>query len=529
MKKTICLFLCVVIAAMLSGCKSGGGKNTPSADTVSEKNGRKDISLLYCRSDSFNPYSASTEINRELCKLLYEPLVKTDNNYVSQLRLAKTADLNGSECKIRLKSAVFSDGSAVTANDVIYSYNLAKASATVYAARFYEVKSIVAEGSDTVVFSLTRNDPYFLNLIDFPIIKEGSDKGTDSDGVNVPPVGCGRYVIADDKTSFELNSRFYGEKGEISKIKLIDAPDSDSVSHYVEVGAASIYYADLSDGNIVRMSGKRTDVNINSLVFIGINSGYGDLAGKYMRYAISSALDRQQICSNAYYNNAAPANGFFNPSLKDGLATQSLKSVQDIEISIENLDKIGYNRVASDGRRINAAGSAPSYTLLVNRENSSRVRAAQLIAKQLSAVGIGISVVEKNYEEYTSLLASGNFQLYIGEMNILPNMDISQLVLPGGSAAYGVGKEPPSVSEDGTVLPSPSEICSAAISNFYSGNASLSDVAGNLLTEMPQIPILYRKGILFYDSGIESGVKASQSDIYYSIENYKLTQMSPAS
>lgn len=521
MRRIACFFLCVVVTLAFSGCKEGGKGNNSASGAETAENGKNDISLLYCRSDSFNPYTASTELNRELCKLLYEPLAKTDNNYASHLRLAKTADLNGNECKITLKAAVFSDGSPVTATDVVYSYRLAKASNTVYASRLYEVKSVSAVGEDTVIFSLTRGDPYFLNLIDFPIIKEGSDKGTDSDGINIPPIGCGRYVIGEDKASFKLNELFYGDKGEISVIRLIDAPDSDSVSHYVEVGAASIYYADLSDGSIVRMSGKRTDVNINSLVYIGINSGYGDLAGKYMRYAISSAIDRAQLCSNAYYNNATPANGFFNPALKDGIATQSLKSSQDIEISVENLDKIGYNKVTSDGRRVNASGTAVSYTLLVNSENSSRVAAAKLIAKQLAAVGISITVVEKSYSEYISLLASGNFQLYIGEISILPNMDISQLVLAGGSAAYGVGNEPVSTLEDGTLLPTSSEICSAAVNNFYSGNASLSDLAGNLLTEMPQIPILYRKEILFYDSDIKSGVKASQSDIYFSIESYK--------
>ena len=36
----------------------------------------------------------------------------------------------------------------------------------------------------------------------------------------------------------------------IREIRLINAPDSEAVGHYVEIGAADMYYSDISDGNI---------------------------------------------------------------------------------------------------------------------------------------------------------------------------------------------------------------------------------------------------------------------------------------
>ena len=59
-----------------------------------------------------------------------------------------------------------------------------------------------------------------------------------------------------------------------------------------------------------------------------------------------------------------------------------------------------------------------------------------------------------------------------------------------------------------------------AIDNFYNGVALLSDVAATLLTEMPQIPVCYRRGLLFYNSSISGDVEVSQSDIYFSFEEY---------
>lgn len=521
LKRFICVFLAVLSLLSLCSCgkkQKNEGTNTQKPSNATVKN---EINLLYCKADSFNPYTAVSKINRELSKLIFEPLVKTNNDFEPIFRLAKSANLGDKTCTVELKSALFTDGSYVTANDIIYSYNAAKASATNYAHKLYEITKVEALNDKTVVFHLTKNDPYFLNLIDFPIIKAESDKIVDSDGVTAAPIGCGRYLLSENNTVLSYNKDFYGKKPLIKKIILIDAPDEASVSHYVEVGATNIYYTDLANGEIVRMSGKKADVNLNNLVYIGINSSYAELSNKYIRYAISSAINRSEICSNAYYNNAEPATGFYNPVFKDANATQSLNSKANLQITVENLEKIGYNRIANDGSRVNANGKRPKFTLLVNSENASRVQAANLIKKQLELAGIEINIVSRSYQQYLEALAGGQFQLYLGEINVLPNMDLSALVLPGGSAAFGVVAEAAPLNPDGTQAEIPPSNTETAINNFYNSTANLSDVAATLLTEMPQIPICYRKGLLFYDSSIEEGVTVSESDIYFSIEEYK--------
>lgn len=525
-KRILCLALSLIMVFSFAGCSSNKKKDESNKSSSQTETKSKDISMLYCRADTFNPYTAASDINRNLCKLLYEPLIKTDNSYKAVYRLAKNVDFGDKTCTVEIKNAFFSDGSTVTANDIVYSCNLAKSSAASYSSKLYEVQKIEAINDKTVMFTLTVNDPYFENLLDFPIIKAESDTVTDSDGVIQPPIGCGRYILSGDRAYLYLNDNYYGEKGEIQKINLIDTPDQDAVSHYVEVGAVSFYYADLADGNIVRMSGKKAEVNLNNLVYIGINDSYGELNDKYMRYAISSAINRSGICSNAYHNNATPATGFYNPCFEEVRAVQSLSDEANLQITIENLDKIGYNRVDNMGYRINSAGKRASFKLLVNSENRSRVLAANEIAAQLKSAGIEITVIEKTYEQYVADLTAGNFQLYLGEINILQNMDLSRLVIKGGSAAYGVGlkeqateQTPNGDNSAETEEAEASDPVADAIAFFYEGRISISDVAGILLTEMPQIPICYRKGLLFYSEDI-SGAQASESDIYFNIESY---------
>ena len=377
MKRIICIFLAASLVFGLCSCKQP--QENSSAYTESEQisaQNANEINLLCSYSDSFSPYTALTDANRRIGLLLFDSLVKVDNDFVAHYCLADSITAEDKVYTVKLKSARFTDGSTVTADDVVYSYNTAKESNTKYSSQLYEVSSVTAVNSKTVAFTLSVNDAYFENLLDFPIVKSGTAGVTDADGVEITPIGCGRYVLSEDKKSLAINADYYGKKGSVSEINLINAPDRDSVAHYVEVGATQFYYTSAEDGNIVRMSGKRTEVNLNRLIYIGINSAYGSLATKQMRYAISSALDRAAICRTAYFNNAVSATGFYNPSFSAAQPVQTIKEKPDTQITVENLAKIGYNNMNSEGYYANVSGNNPKFSLLVNAENASAQAAA---------------------------------------------------------------------------------------------------------------------------------------------------------
>lgn len=227
-----------------------------------------------------------------------------------------------------------------------------------------------------------------------------------------------------------------------------------------------------------------------------------------------------------------PQTGFFNP------AWEAVKSVQNInlqankEITVENLEEIGYNKLDSEGVRTNSAGKKLKFELLVNKENRLRVSAAKIIASRLSEYGISVRVAEKSFADYTAALSSGNFQLYMAEVAITPNMDISSLVTEGGSAAYGIktadknnagGKaEQAADTSDNQQTEEKSLTAAELVNGFYAGTNTLADLASVLQTEMPVIPICYRTGVLFYNDKIENVNNSSCSDIYFSIDSYSV-------
>lgn len=534
------VLLVISLALLFSGCKKGGN-NLSSGDVITDKThpaetAKNYMTLLYSMSDTFNPYTAKTHINRQLCRLLYEPLFKTDNNFAVTYSIAQKAVIEKTACTVAVKDVLFSDGTPLTADDVVYSFNLAKSGATSYGFKLYNALSAKASDSKTVVFTMAKADPYFLNLLDFPIIKKGSDKRTDSDGVILPPVGCGRYKLNENQTELVLNEK-YPESGTfaVKTVKLLNAPDSESLSHYVEIGAADMYYSDISDGKILRMSGNKVNINLNNLVYIGINNSLGDLSENSLRQAISSGIDRTSICRDGYYNNAIAATGFYNPLWQPVKSVQNTETVSNQEITVENLEKIGYNNLDSAGVRQKSNGAKLKFNLLVNKDNLIRVAVAKLIAKQLSAYGFKIQVVEKPYDNYMADLTAGNFDLYLAEIQITPNMDLSNLIAEGGSAAFGTKRAEPEAPEPSVSVPAvtsetaegetpvPEEKSATAaeiISGFYSGANTVTDVAAVLQTEMPFVPVCYRTGVLFYNDNIENVNNSSVSDVYFSIRSY---------
>lgn len=508
MKKALCLLLSLLMI-FLCGCGQKEKKENNKSTFTTKGKGK--ISLLYCFGDTFDPYTAKTELNRRLCTLLYDPLFKVDNNYKAKYCLAESADVTATTVTVRIKDAVFSDGTPITSNDVMFSYVRAKHSATGgFDSKLYEVTGITPTDEKTVIFSLSRSDPYILNLLTFPIIKAGTTDKFDSDGMAIPPTGSGRFVVSADHENLAPNGNYSESKGSITAIRLINAPDGDSIEHYVEIGAVDIYYTDGADGKIVRMEANRSEINLNRFIYVGINTTNSFLAQREMRYALSSAIDRSATVSGAFYGNATVATGFFNPAFKDASSTGTLEKGANKQITIENLAKIGYNKLNASGYYENASGFHPAFTILVNSENAARVRAAELICAQAKSSGIEITVVQKPYDGYIQALQSGNFQLYLGETEILPNMDFSGLCAPGGSAAYGV------TNSADTNLP-----LSTAFNSYFAQQLSVNDVSGVLLSEMQQIPICYRKGLLFSSQRIKTQAEGTLTDVFYNILDYK--------
>lgn len=514
-KRAIALLLVFILLFMTSCSKIKNGEGAQNLPSENAEEQIATLQLLYCASDTLNPFNTKNSLNQMLGRLLFEPLFAISNEFEAIPVLAESISLEEKTYTVRLISAKFSDGSPVTAEDVIASYNLAKESA-LYSYLFYNVASAYAEDG-AIKFTLKEHDPLFQNMLTFPIIKKDSDKLTDSDKIELPPIGSGKFMFGKDdvlsEKSLIKNPQYHGECN-IDLIKLVDAPDSEAVAHHVEVGATDIYFADPAEGNIVRMSGHKTSINMNNLLYIGINHKRGKLSDPALRQALSAAIDRTAICKTPYYGNAEPATGVFHPDFAATKGYQTIQLTAQNKICVENLEKIGYNNLDNGGFYANDKGAIIELELLVNRENAMRVAAAEMISSQAAAAGIKIKVNAVAKEIYFAALLNENFDLYLGEVKISQNMDMSELVLEGGSCAYGIVNPKKSDGEEAAID------YTDVLKGIKNGEDSLSSLATALVTDMPIIPLLFRSSLLFYSENVSEVDGAGSYDIFLNLNNF---------
>ncbi len=540
----------ICIAFLFSGCKVASNKGSTEGNEgtnvqsqvkeevkqESEKT-KQTFSVACSITDSFNPFNALTPLNRNLATLLYEPLISLDNSFTPQYRLASKVTVKGKTATVTLREAYFSDGSSVTADDVVYCANKAMDGETRYSYSLEDVESVSAASYNTVVFTLKKEDPYFINQLDFPIFKKNTDKKTSSDNIEIPPVSSGMYVIDTAEQKLKVNKYYYGQTPTVKTINLINTPDGEALEHNLQIGNITYHYSDLSDCKLLQVRGKYKKVNSNNLVYLGTNMASGHLANCDMRQVVSAALDREAICEGAYYQNAVPTSNVFHPDWAKGnnITAINQNSINE-NVYLALLDKIGYNTKDKSGYYVNSAGERLSLTLVCYKENSWRMAAADLIKKQLKVAGIDVNIKRYDWSDYTYAVKNGHFDMYLAEVCIGNNMDISQLVTKGGSAAYGVSysdknknNDTSSETQSGEDLTElqkqeqkdPAGDTARAVANMYKGEATVTEVATAFLGEMPIIPICYRTGMVSYTSGV-SGVTTSITDAYGGIKNAKI-------
>ena len=116
LKKIIALFT-VILILCLSGCNKLSEDTSSSTVPVpeTENEAADSISLLYSASDTFNPYTCETDLNRELCRLVFDSLIRLNNSFETEYMLADTVTVKGKTCTVTLKDIHFTDGTAVTA------------------------------------------------------------------------------------------------------------------------------------------------------------------------------------------------------------------------------------------------------------------------------------------------------------------------------------------------------------------------------------------------------------------------------
>ena len=474
-------------------------ENDLPADTDTQEK-LTELRLAYTAADTMNPYTMETQLNQELTPLLYDSLVRLDQQYRPENLVAEQVVVTGNICTIQFKKyAQFSDGTLLTGEDVIYSLNTAKASDTNWGLALQNVESAAVTQDGNVQIQLREPDADFAALLTFPLIKQGQ-------AAEDYPTGISKYYVAGTwgNTGITLvaNPLYYGEMGGIQTIKLVHLPDPDAAAFSLKTGDIALLYSSAGDSQLSSLSTSSIPVNLNRLVYLGVNGRSGLLAQADFRRAVSAALNRDELVSTAYHSKAVgtfyPIHPYFYRM--EGMEHSVPRSLSEAE---QLLDGLGYTETDEDGYRL-VMGQPITLRLLVNNDNASRSAAATLIAGQLRQVGIKVEVVSQSFADYQNTIAQYGYDLYIGETKLMENMDCSPL-LSGGTLSYAAPYD---------------EQLQALYTAYRATGQGLGDFCEAFLTSEPFIPLLYREGEVSFSHEFQAEIVATEQDIFYNINEW---------
>jgi len=499
-KKRIIALCCVLtaVAVLLCSCKKTPSDAEDETKTYEDSGSAQtvDISLPYSTSDSLNPYFATGNENIALAYLYCQPLYEVKSDYSAEPVLAQSITSEGARVTVTLQNAVFSDGASVTAKDVVYSFNKAKASVA-FSQRLANVASASASGS-AVVFTLTAPDSLCQNILTFPIVKQSTAEDASS-----VPTGSGRFVF-DSALTLTVNKKSE-VVSKINKITLYDVKKLEYITNAVEIGNINYLFEDFSDGQYKRIVAQNKSVTLNNFVFLGINPSSGALFSSAIRTAIYYAIDKEDISQSAYQGYAKPAVTVFNPDF-GMLSSQELPSAKGDATKCDSiLSKMGYNYYTKNGVKTDQT-NVLSFSILVNSENSFRVSAAQKIASRLGERGFSVTVDAVDSATYRQRVLSGSYETYIGEIKLCENFDLS---------AFFNGQSGMALDANGSFA--------AAYNSFKGGQSDIKAVNDAFLNDMPFVPLCYRMGMAAYSKGFTPDFTYAPFDIYGNMENWEKT------
>lgn len=471
---TIALSLLLSLTACGGQGDSSQGSASDAAPTASDQSSggasaAQSFSLGYYKGEGLHPYTCSNTTNQNLMGLIYEPLFAIDQTFATEPCLAKSCTIqvtsaSGSEeekdtegdasetgtegdetdqkdaskeekkkeqprskiagkttCTIQLRDDVtFSDGTSLSAEDVVYSLEQAKGKGSIYRERLSDVTSITASGSTTVVIEINAADAAFDSLLDIPIISR-------SGGSN--PIGTGPYVLNTKKgkaVSMTRNTNWWQE-GTLpaDTITLYAADDSDMMIFGFGSGSICMVNTDLTGTNALSYTGDYNvvDYPTTSMLYVGCNTHSGPCQNQSFRQALYYVFDRDTLATKMLSGHAEPTVLPVSPKSK----LYDEKLAETYAWSEETAKK-----KLADGHYYNQ-----TLKLIVNKESAFKTAFAEEMKKELEAIGIKVQVEALAWDEFADALDERSFDLYLGEVKLKSNFDLTAVIGSNGNLNYG--------------------------------------------------------------------------------------------
>ena len=419
----------IVIMLIFSSCGKKEGDNSDGGKT-------REITLQMQLPESLDPLVAEQKSVRDALSLCYEPLFRLDSqmNPLPVLASAITMSEDCTEAIVSLKDSVlWHDGTSFTSADVAYTINLIKATAK---SPYYGCVEYIADvqAIDPLSLKLILSRPYgqIVYSLYFPVVSAHNT----SLGENI--IGTGPYEYDNYTPAANLKlKRFegYHEGAAATKTASVKVVrETEFAAHAFNSGSINAITGDSFDllNSVPKANSRLTQYPSLKYEFLAYNHKNGLFSNAAIRAAVASAIDRTPIVKEVYAGAANEANAPIHPMATDmsGISTGIQYNLANAE---ETLFLEGFSKNEESQVLYNGTGRALSFTLLVNKENSRRIKTANMLCSQLFLAGMEVKVEETDFATYVSRIESGSYDAYLGGVTFSNLYDYEFFLSNGGS------------------------------------------------------------------------------------------------
>lgn len=403
-------FLSIII---LAGCTNGKETTvTQGKDTVPEV---KDELILAIGTETEAGYDPTTGWGQYGSPLFQSTLLKRDAelNVVNDLATGYTVSKDGKTWTITLREDVrFSDGEALTAEDVTFTFETAARSASII--DLTNMEKVEAADDTTVVFTLKEAQSTFISLLTtLGIVPEHAYDKSYAEH----PIGSGPYKLVQwdkgQQVIVERNPEYYGEQPYFNRLTFLfleeDAAYAAAQAGTVDVAAipAAFTRQEISGMKIEAVK----TVDNRGIVFPynsaggttseGVMTGNDVTADAAIRKAVNVAIDRDALVEGVLEGYGRPAYsvaddlpwGSEEARFEDGDLTEAKRILADA----------GWLDTDNDGI-VEKGGLEASFHLYYFAGDMTRQSIALTVADMVKEAGIHIEVKGKSREEVQKLM-----------------------------------------------------------------------------------------------------------------------------
>ena len=334
--------------------------------------------------------------------LLFSTLVETDADINIVLDLASSFTVSDDALTYTFKlrdDALFTDGTAVTVDDVLFTYQTVMQTASSIDLSMVE-RFETGKDEFSIILKAPRST-FILTVASIGIVPEHA---YDED-FGLHPIGSGPFKLTqhdvEQQFILEANENYYGHVPEIKRVIFVKMSNEDIRMAAVNAGTVDItmtnaVLADAKPEGYYLLTEKSLD-NMGIVLPVVPNTGeinqYGNPVGNNItcdinfRKALAYGIDREAICRDALNGYAAPAY-----TENDGMPWSNSQSKidYDLDYAISLLEESGWV-MGSDGYR-EKDGVRASFSLMYFANDSVR-QAVALSVSQQARDNLGIEII----------------------------------------------------------------------------------------------------------------------------------------